>query len=231
MKDKQKTSSGVCGWQGYNGKMLKEKFFNFSILVVQFFCYLLLCLPLRLYFKAQRHLGDNISDLGKGSLVVCNHQSKIDPFFILACLPFRVFMSLLPVRFPVLDEYYSSSWYNSKIFPFLTLLGCFPVGEEGVDRMKSVFFIRSLLKKGVTVLIFPEGKLVKDEKVEKLHQGINFFFKDAAEVVFVRIFGLNGVYHLEDVASSRSRIVFSKVYVNPETINFEQAEKYLNDLQ
>lgn len=197
---------------------------------MQILSYVLLALPLRIYYRAKRQLPENLDVLRRGALIVSNHQSKVDPFFVLACIPFRTFFRLLPIRFPILDKYYHNSWYNPRLFPILTFLGCFPVGETSDERMQTMFYIRSLLKQGTTVFIFPEGKIMKGKDIGGLQQGIDFFTKDAAQIIFVRIQGLNGVYHESQQAARACRVVFSDVLLRQPAMKLVDVRQQLENL-
>lgn len=210
--------------------MLKKNLYYWTVVSMQIIGYLLLVLPLRLYYRARRQLPQNLDDLRKGTLIVSNHQSKADAFFVLVCIPFRKYVQILPIRTPLLDKYYYSPWYNPKIFPILTLFGSFPVGETPDDRMQAMFYIRSLLKQGTTVLIFPEGKIMKGKDVGKLQQGIDFFTKVASQIVFVRIQGLNGIYHESYKRDRACRVVFSDVFLQKPAMELVDMRQYLDKL-
>jgi 1-acyl-sn-glycerol-3-phosphate acyltransferase len=209
----------------------RKKLFRSVVTIVQIVVYLLFALPIRFIYKAKRTLPENIDLLQKGVLIVANHQSKMDPFFILACIPLKTFMKILPVSFPVLDDFYYSPVYNPRLFPFLKMLGCFPVGTESHEKMRTMFYIRDLLHANQTVFIFPEGKISREEyDVDALQQGIEFFTNYAPQVVFVRIYGLNGIYHEDHIAERACKIVFGDVLPSPISFQAVEVRDYLRRL-
>jgi 1-acyl-sn-glycerol-3-phosphate acyltransferase len=133
------------------------------LIVPQTLIYLVSAIPLRLWYRARKQLPGNIEKLREGSLLVANHQSLVDPFFIVMSLPIHVYMRLLPIRFPTADWAYTSWHFNPPFFPFLKLLGCFTIGTTSTDKMRAMFYIRELLKQRKTVMLFPEGEITDKE--------------------------------------------------------------------
>jgi 1-acyl-sn-glycerol-3-phosphate acyltransferase len=163
---------------------------DFIIKFNQILSYFVFYIPRRILFNINITPPNNFGELKNGVLLVANHQSKLDPFIILSCIPFALFFRILPVRFPVLHEYMEKS-VSSKI---LKLLGCYDIGGTSRENMVGFLYTRDLLKKGNTVFLFPEGKISKKgSEVENLKRGIEFFVKDSKSVVFARMKGFNEV--------------------------------------
>ncbi|EGK10374.1 lysophospholipid acyltransferase family protein [Kroppenstedtia eburnea] len=92
-------------------------------------------------------------------LVVGNHISVLDPFYIAAVLPGRV-------SFMAKEESFShpvSRW-------FLDRVGAFPVNRGGVDT-RSLRTALALLKEGKRVGIFPEGGRRESDPLKELKDG------------------------------------------------------------
>ncbi len=83
----------------------------------------------------------------QGGVIICNHQSGIDPGFIALSTPRRV-------HWMVAREYYEApiiSWAFKR-------LQCIPVGRGGVDTKATKAAIR-FAREGNLVGVFPEGRI------------------------------------------------------------------------
>ncbi len=126
--------------------------------------------------------------LKPGTLIIANHQSKIDPFLVSYHLRIRSWTIMLPIRYPVDPEF-----MKRPILGFcIRLLGGYSIGETSMERAKKLLFTRQLLDDGYSIVIFPEGKIVRDSDfVEQFQKGAHMLFADPRPVVFVRLSGLN----------------------------------------
>jgi 1-acyl-sn-glycerol-3-phosphate acyltransferase len=83
---------------------------------------------------------------GKGPfLIVCNHLSLADPPTVAASIPLKCF-------FMAKEELFRDRWSRFWVENF----GAIPVSRGGVDR-KAIQRVEESLKKGISVIIFPEG--------------------------------------------------------------------------
>lgn len=163
---------------------------DFIIKFNQILSYFVFYIPRRILFNINVTPPINFGELKNGVLLVANHQSKLDPFIILTCIPFALFLRILPVRFPVLHEYMEKP-VSSKI---LKLLGCYDIGGTSRENMVGFLYTRSLLKKSKTVFLFPEGKISRNgNEIDNLKKGIEFFIKESKCVVFARMKGFNEI--------------------------------------
>ncbi len=95
---------------------------------------------------------------GPGTLLLANHKSYYDPLVVGNALPF--WSSFRPIRFFSKDELFLKPL--SRLF--FSLGGAFPAYYgAGLDR--SLRIPKRLLEAGQTVLIFPEGRCVRDESL------------------------------------------------------------------
>lgn len=140
---------------------------------------------LRFFYLAKRTLPENIHSLERGSLLISNHRSKIDPFVVLAYLPFSVFLKLLPIRFPTDNDFMEKAWLR----PMLRLLGSYDIGATPREKMLGLLRTKEFLDDGTTVFLFPEGKICRD-RVGEFERGIEFFVGPGRKVVVVQIDGL-----------------------------------------
>ena len=86
-------------------------------------------------------------------LILSNHARKLDPFAIFAAHSFVSNIKVAPVRFLT-----SKKEYYSPLFLWLKSMGCYPTKNRKLTVPETV----NLLKSGYSVVLFPEGKLVKN---------------------------------------------------------------------
>lgn len=123
-----------------------------------------------------------------GTLIISNHQSKSDPFFIVRHLGWNNYVHNLPIRFPVTPYFMTMP----IIGHYLWLLHCFNVGSSNVDRAKALVKMRGLLQQRKTVMLFPEGRCIKEgNSVETFHRGIDILLTEDTPLVLVRLRNFN----------------------------------------
>ncbi|MCA9358976.1 1-acyl-sn-glycerol-3-phosphate acyltransferase [Candidatus Kaiserbacteria bacterium] len=205
--------------------MLKK---DWILVCTQMLAYIVAAIPLRLFYDVKRRFVGDIGKIRKGSLIISNHQSMVDPFLVLACLPLKDFLRLLPIRFPASDVIYKNPRFNPKIFPIMTLLGCFSIGGTVSERTHAIFYIRDLLNKNKTVFLFPEGAISREDNVLNLKQGVDFFIKNTHSVMFVRLEGLN--HKVRGVEKTGHYVTFGEVFDPPPAMSVEEMKDYLESL-
>ncbi len=120
----------------------------FSIPII--FCFIKL---LRIDIQWKNELTKNRKNL----LIISNHQSKLDPFLILSALGLKHTYNRTPFRFPVMADFV-------RRFPLgilITLFGGYDIGKTLEEKARALFYTRNLIATGNSVLIFPEGKIVR----------------------------------------------------------------------
>ena len=101
----------------------------------------------KILWRIEFHGTENIpQDLKKGLLVVSNHQSYFDPFWI--CFPIH-----RKFRFMAWDA--ATEWFF--VGKMIRFLGAFPVSLKGKKAKKALIESLRSLKDGATLIIFPEG--------------------------------------------------------------------------
>jgi len=178
---------------------------NGVITSFQFVAYLVLHIPIHTIFRSKRVLPKNIGNLSRGSLLVANHQSMVDPVVIMGNLPFRVFWNIVPVRFPTDHDFMKIPVLRTG----LRLLGCYDVGATPKARACALLRTCELLRENETILLFPEGSIAKFEVKEFLH-GIEFFLRETQRVIFIRMDGFNDPVR-RHIISNKRKLVFGNV--------------------
>lgn len=142
-----------------------------------------------------------------GTLIIANHQSKLDPFLISHHLAMQDWASAVPMRYPVTPEYMRGGFLSTLI----KLLGGYNIGETPLQRLKGLAFTRELLKKQYSVLIFPEGKIDHTKNgVSTFQRGVEVLFSQNHPVVFARLTGLNSQNKFHFWQSGRATIEYSE---------------------
>jgi len=123
-----------------------------SLRLIQYGCWLSLQLPIALLIRNYRSSLTSDDLGGSAYMIAANHQSALDPFIILACLPWNIFTHMLPYRFFLHNAFL-------RFFPlrwFLLGGGCFPA-RPGTRYTFGLGAAEHFLKAGQTIFIFPEG--------------------------------------------------------------------------
>lgn len=143
-----------------------------------------------------------------GTLILANHRSYFDPFLVTYHLGFRNILAAIPVRYPV----YSSFMRNYIFGIGLRALGGYDIGVTSVERAKKLLFTRHLLQKKRTVLLFPEGKIVRDGRVpEEFQRGAEMLFAYDYPVIFARLSDFNSASFLKPFGARNASIRYSEV--------------------
>ena len=192
-----------------------------SIAFFQICTYILISRVFRRFFLANRNVSRTINQLRRGSLIISNHQSILDPFITLSYLPFRSFLKMLPLRFPMTHSYY-------RWLPFLWLLGAYDIGVTKRERMAGLFRTRKFLFDRESVMIFPEGKISDENEILDFQKGVTFLTEIAANVIFVKMEG----FHQKNWFNMKVRrsVIFSEVQSFDDVGNSENFRTFIRKL-
>lgn len=144
----------------------------------------------------------------RGTLIISNHQSKSDPFFITYHIGwFNAFFNL-PLRFPTIHTFMDMP----LIGLYLRTLYCFRVGATNHEKVKALFQMRDFLKQKHTIVLFPEGQRIKvGNKVESFHVGFDLLLREESiPLVLVRIYYFNNWFIFKR-KNNRPKMVFKMV--------------------
>lgn len=172
-------------------------------LVIEFIRYFGLLLS-KILWRIKYHGIENIpQDLEKGLLVVANHQSYFDPFWI--CLPIH-----RKFRFMAWDKAFD--WF--LVGRIIKYLGSFPVSLERGGTRQAMVESLSSLRDGATLIIFPEGsREFSDGKFLPFKTGsVRIAMEANVPILPVTIRGANNVWS-QDIKFPRPRNV--DLYYHP----------------
>lgn len=131
-------------------------------------------------------------DFGKPGVVICNHQSHLD----LICL-----MMLSPKLVFVTNHWV---WHNPIYGYLLRKLEYFPA-ENGVGEHIEAF--REYIRRGYSIVIFPEGTRTPDGKIGRFHQGAFMLARElGVDIVPVFVHGAYDVLPKHDFMLRRGAI-------------------------
>ena len=141
-------------------------------------------------YRTRVHYPENFT-VESGILVISNHQSMYDPFLVSYHLSRRLHLptifSTFPMRYPVINRFMEKPLVGFLIF----LFGGYNIGKNTLDRMKGLLYTMNLLDKGTTVLLFPEGKIVKSDKVGYFNGGLDIVLRQNIPIRLVRLKGMH----------------------------------------
>jgi long-chain acyl-CoA synthetase len=154
----------------------------------------------------------NLRGLKGPVLVICNHVIYLDVGFVLAALPLRfrhrlaVAMGgerLAEMRRPPRERFFPRRWLQRmNYFLVVSLFNVFPLPKKSGFR-ESFRFAGDLADRGWNILVFPEGDLTPDGKLQPFRAGIGLLASNLKlPVVPMRI---DGAYEIREAGSKFNR--------------------------
>lgn len=102
------------------------------------------------------------ADLSRPSVIICNHQSHIDLLYLLTLSPHMVFLT--------------KGWvWRNPFYGFLIRQAEFYPVTQGIDNLMPR--LKSLVDRGYSIAVFPEGTRSRDLTLGRFHQGA-FYIAD-----------------------------------------------------
>jgi len=153
-------------------------------------------------------------------LIVSNHLHIADPPIVAASIKLRtVFMAK--------DELWHNSWSRYWVENF----GAFPVRRGGFDR-DAIRRAEDWLKKGISVIMFPEGTRSNDAQLHPAFSGVSLIaLHMGVPILPVAITGTDKLNHLMRCLIHRAKIVVTiGVPFNPHTPDGKLARDQRNQL-
>lgn len=157
------------------------------------------------------------SKTGNGVILAGNHTSELDGMLITSAV--HPLSSLSPLFYTSAEQkhFLSSSKFGWRRWLygsfFLRLCGAYPIAKGQKNYEKALKYHISLLRKGRTVCIFPEGTMIKDSKAPRsAHGGVTYLaYKTNAVIVPVHVFDTCDMTLKEFLTRKRNvRIVYGK---------------------
>lgn len=158
----------------------------------------------KIFWRIEYHGTENIpQSLEKGLLVVANHQTYFDPFWL--CLPIH-----RKFRFMAWDA--ATEWF--VVGKCIRYLGAFPVSLKGKGARRAMVEALRSLRDGATLIIFPEGsREFSDGKMLPFKAGaVRIAMEAGVPILPVSICGANKVW-AQDIKFPRPHKV--KLYYHP----------------
>lgn len=99
---------------------------------------------------------DETVDFSRSSVIICNHQSHLDLMAMLVFTPKIIFLT--------------NDWvYNNPAYGFLIRHAEYLPVRDGIDELLP--HLRSLVERGYSIAVFPEGTRSRDGRIGRFHQG------------------------------------------------------------
>ena len=180
---------------------------------IRTFFYYLLTWPATHLMAHPRVLGrENLRGVKGPVLVISNHVIYLDVGFVLAALPVRVRHRLAvamggerlaEMRRPPSEMFFLRRWlHRMNYFLVVSLFNVFPLPKKSGFR-ESFRFAGDLADRGWNILVFPEGDLTPDGKLQPFRAGIGLLASNLKlPVVPMRI---DGAYEIREAHSMFNR--------------------------
>ncbi len=131
---------------------------------------------------------ENLRGFKGGAIVIANHSSHFDTPVTLSALPARIRNKILVAA--AADKFYGAR--KKRTWWYSLFMNTFPVHRGG--GTKQLEYPVSLLKRGWSILIYPEGGRSKSGQVQKFKHGVAIMAMTAgAPVIPIYIDGLRNV--------------------------------------
>jgi long-chain acyl-CoA synthetase len=163
-------------------------------------------LPLARLFGWLQVVGrEHLATINQPVIFAANHQSHMDVPMILAALPARLRYRVAPAMakeffkphfFPA--DFGRLAWFTNSLNYYLASLffNAFPLPQREAGARQTLRYIGDLLERGVSVLIFPEGRRTEAGEIHRFRPGVGMIASRLqVPVVPVRIEGLDKVLH------------------------------------
>src|SRR5580693_3199924 len=157
-------------------------------------------LPLTRIFAHIRTEGlRNLEGLEPPVIFAANHQSYMDVPAILAALPRRWRYRVAPaMRKEFFDEHFHGRGFTNSLNYYLStwLFNCFPIPQREPGALETLRYMGELANGRWCVLIFPEGRMSRDDEMFPFQPGVGMIAsKLGIPVVPIRLEGMNRVLH------------------------------------
>lgn len=155
-------------------------------------------------------------------IIVANHRTKLDPFILSAALGPKNLLRLNSIH------YMTSNIYLKKIYgPLLKILGAFPANKTPTSSKYGIEKSTELLGVGRTVMIFPEGKIIRNDNVTRIRNGARVVARQTGKQIIPML--------IEDTAGKNLpiglRIYIGKPFSAKDNLTPEQLMSHIYSLR
>ncbi len=140
-------------------------------------------LLMRVFFSVRVKNKERVPEEGP-YIVVCNHVSFIDGFYLLCAMPNRAILNTYFVGFGAIFNKPLVAW-AVRFFRLIPI-------DINIDMAETLRVCRYLLANGKNVVYFPEGQRSGDGKIKEFRKGVGILIKESG--VRVLPFYLEGVF-------------------------------------
>lgn len=176
---------GLCQFTFRRGPVTDERLLRYHQRIQHVFCRNISMHPW-LSLKISNPHGENF---GKGAVIVCNHQSTLDP------------LCLLPLSPRILMAMNEKVWHTPIVSLVFRYAGFLPLAS---DMNRRLAYFRKYTSKGYSVVVFAEGLRSKDCNIRRFHQG-PFWIAEQLGLDLLPVF-IHGPGHLMPVGVNYANI-------------------------
>ncbi len=167
-----------------------------------------------LFFDLESYGLSNLKNLPGPVVFISNHVSYLDQPAIMYSLPRDIRYKIASAT---REEFFfnedGTSLFNKILFPYtMVAFNAFLLPQKSGFR-KSLSYMGTLIDKGVSILVFPEGSRSKDGKLQSFMSGLGLLVKELqVPVVPVKVLGMEKIFPRGAIFPKRGkcRVIFGK---------------------
>lgn len=170
--------------------------------------------------RFRNHISSD-TDFTQPSVIICNHQSQLDLIYLLTLTPRLVFLTN--------DRIWNNPYYGFII----RHAEYYPVSRGITDLMPH---FESLVKRGYSIAIFPEGTRSADLQIGSFHRGAAFVADELGiNIKPLLLYGTGRALHKHSIVLHSNKVCLeSKPVITPEELQtkggLKQQTRYLQDM-
>jgi len=136
--------------------------------------YILVWPIIRIFYKIEIDFDKSIDTLKRPLILVSNHKTPFDAWILAGAIPFNLFVKILPI-YIMGSRKFASGGLNvlGKMGIVSLVYGTYgvislPFTKEKQEKLRPFY---KILERGESVLIFPEGKLIRTDSIGDFKEG------------------------------------------------------------